>query len=490
MAGFDLGAVLRNVPNLDTNKREQIQYIDLEALDADKNNFYSVDGIEELASNIELFGLQQPIRVRVNPDKAGRYIVVSGHRRREALKLLVRDGNTKYMQVPCLVETETGSPELEELRLIMANSDSRQLSSAELSAQAERVEELLYKLKEQGVEFPGRMRDHVAEACKVSKSKLARLKVIRDKLAEPHFAEAYKNGELSESTAYTIARQPAEVQAEIYDYKIVRADKQIKYLYDNTVEDFVQKRNKVYARTCKINSDGKCNHQASFLEKINTAPPYTYVPCGNGVKCCGECSELAKCKYSCSHFEGKKAKLKEIKKAEGRKEKEEALQRDSLIVAQIKDYWERFSVALSNSGLDVDTFCAKLKMYYANDHKAYLSGTLDIKSNSNLPYGYVFDFGAAKAIKTAASTLGCSADYLLGLSDSLTASEPAKPKWHHGEPSQCGNYIAEFDGYGVLIVDTAYYNSYTKRWYYSDHDTLAHEELCTGWYPLPEDEHA
>lgn len=38
------------------------------------------------------------------------------------------------------------------------------------------------ELKEEGVEFPGRMRDHVAEACKVSKSKIARLKVIREGL--------------------------------------------------------------------------------------------------------------------------------------------------------------------------------------------------------------------------------------------------------------------------------------------------------------------
>ena len=40
---------------------------------------------------------------------------------------------------------------MSELRLIMANSDTRQLTSAEISQQAERVEMLLYQLKEEGV---------------------------------------------------------------------------------------------------------------------------------------------------------------------------------------------------------------------------------------------------------------------------------------------------------------------------------------------------
>lgn len=74
------------------------------------------------------------------------------------------------------------SPAMAELRLIYANADTRQLSSADIVKQAERVETLLYQLKEEGVAFPGRMRDHVAQACKISKSKLARLKVIQENL--------------------------------------------------------------------------------------------------------------------------------------------------------------------------------------------------------------------------------------------------------------------------------------------------------------------
>lgn len=45
-----------------------------------------------------------------------------------------------------------------ELQLIMANATTRDLTNAEISRQAARVEILLYQLKEEGQEFPGRMR--------------------------------------------------------------------------------------------------------------------------------------------------------------------------------------------------------------------------------------------------------------------------------------------------------------------------------------------
>jgi hypothetical protein len=141
-------------------------------------------------------------------------IIISGHRRRAAIRKLVEDGREDLRKIPCIRETGEGSAALQELRLIYANSDTRKLSDAEISKQAERVEALLYQLKEEGYEFPGRMRDHVAEACKVSASKLARLKVIRDGLIES-FSARYEQSQLAEQTAYTLARLPQETQQRI-----------------------------------------------------------------------------------------------------------------------------------------------------------------------------------------------------------------------------------------------------------------------------------
>lgn len=93
--GFDLASMLQDVSNLDTS-REQIEYIDISNIDEDPHNFYQLSKVEDLASNIELLGLQQPIRVRDNPDQPGRVIIVSGHRRRAALQLLVDEGKEQY----------------------------------------------------------------------------------------------------------------------------------------------------------------------------------------------------------------------------------------------------------------------------------------------------------------------------------------------------------------------------------------------------------
>ena len=145
---------------------EEILYVDLSLLDEDKDNFYTLSAVPDLASNIQICGLQQPIRVRKG--ESGRYTIVSGHRRRAALAQLVKEGHKEFAVVPCIVEADKVSDAMRELRLIFANSATREMTSGEKAKQAERVEMLLYRLKEEGVEFPGRMRDQVAAACKAS----------------------------------------------------------------------------------------------------------------------------------------------------------------------------------------------------------------------------------------------------------------------------------------------------------------------------------
>ena len=199
-----------SVPELGT-KQEQIEYIDIDLLMSDERNFYELTGIEELAASIELIGLQQPIRVRVKGDA---YVIVSGHRRKAALRHLVLDGREDLRLVPCIVETGQHSPAMEELRLIYANSDTRKMTNAEIAKQAERIKDLLYQLKEEGIEFPGRMRDHVAEACQISKSKLGRLEVIQKGLIS-NLRPMWESGTLPEVNAYRIAQESDHVQAEL-----------------------------------------------------------------------------------------------------------------------------------------------------------------------------------------------------------------------------------------------------------------------------------
>ena len=217
MARFDLASVLEQRPPIFDNVPEQgtmgqIEYIDLSMIDSDPNNFYELSGIDELASNIALCGLQQPILVRSGAN--GRVTIVSGHRRRAALQKLVDEGGEKWKKAPCIRQKPAQSEAMQELLLISANKDTRRMTSAELARQTERVEQLLYQLKEAGVEFPGRMRDHVAQICQVSKTKIGNLKVIREKLIS-NLKPAWEQGRLPESTALRIAQETDSVQLKL-----------------------------------------------------------------------------------------------------------------------------------------------------------------------------------------------------------------------------------------------------------------------------------
>lgn len=274
--------------------REQIEYIDIDRIDDDPRNFYELSGLDELAANIELLGLQQPIRVRPG-EEPGRYIIVSGHRRRAAVRQLVMDGHGELRDLPCIVERGQESAALQELRLIYANSDTRKMTASDIGKQAERVEALLYQLKEEGYDFPGRMRDYVAEACKVSKSKLARLNVIQKNLAKP-WRPAYEKGKLAESTAYALAQMPAERQQVIFD----GLKKQGEYptlVYESQVTIYGRKLAEAEQIQCKTYGNGPCLNHENMQTRIMGKESWDHNYCR---QCCDKCSNLAKCKYACS----------------------------------------------------------------------------------------------------------------------------------------------------------------------------------------------
>ncbi len=216
--GFNLadtfGAALQNVPNSGT---AQITPIDIDLLYADPKNFYRIDpdDVSRLADSISDVGVRQPLDVRPHPDLPGSYMVISGHRRRQAILQLVADGREDLRMVPCVVDTTEGTPEVWEYKLILGNAETRKLSDAELAEQAAHLTDVLYALKQQGYSFSGRMRDIVAEACQVSKSKLARLKVIQERLYDP-IRRGWEAGILSEASAYLLAQQDPKIQETVH----------------------------------------------------------------------------------------------------------------------------------------------------------------------------------------------------------------------------------------------------------------------------------
>lgn len=416
---FEMGDYLKTlaqpVSNSDTG-REQIEYIDVDLLDKDQNNFYQLSDLDALADNIATVGLQQPIRVRDGEN--GHVVIVSGHRRTAAIRKLVEEGRTDLRDVPCIRERGEASPALQELRLIYANSSTRDLSSAEISRQAEKVRELLYQLQEEGHEFPGRMRDHVAEACKISKSKLARLEKIQKGLASC-YRDAWEAGTLPEDTADALSSLPEYVQ------------ERIKRVCPKTTPSAgrirdTAKRGEYLAVSFKCPDGSTCTHMDKFFRHDLKAQ--SWEACG-GEKCCLKCRAGgahdpsgycgAACAEMCSKAREKYEKAKERKKAS---EAAAEMKAQSEAARRVQAESRRVVRAADAAGLGDE-----VKLHY--DY----GGSLTVGLLRSLSDGTALDSAVkcysrgilpwrADDVAKNAKTLHCSVDYLLGLTDEINST--------------------------------------------------------------------
>lgn len=176
-----------------------------------KNNFYSVENVEELKTSIEIFGVLQNLTVK--PLDKGKYEIISGHRRHKACTELVAEGKTEFEYVPCGIQSERDEIK-EHILLIMTNSTARELTDWEKMKQAEELRKNFEILKKRE-NLPGRVRDLVAEALNTSSTQIARLSAIENNLT-PEFKEKFKEGRIGTSAAYELSGMSEEQQKQAY----------------------------------------------------------------------------------------------------------------------------------------------------------------------------------------------------------------------------------------------------------------------------------
>ena len=434
---FDITSVLQSVSGPDT---EQIEYIDLDRIDPDPENFYSLDRLDRLAGNIELIGLQQPLRVRPGTE-AGRYTIVSGHRRRAAI-MMIRDGGSDQFSrgVPCIVEYGEASETMRKLRLIYANASTRVMTAAEISKQAEETEMLLYRLKEEGVEFPGRMRDHVAEACRVSRTKLARLHAIRHKL-DPGLLSYFDRGELNEEAAYQLSRLPEHIQHEAAQR--LENGKQKKLPIANVVEKVNRNLETYQAEMpCRSHAGGPdCHHKDEKILRSIFAP-YDWQVCDAGA-CCRDCYHWKDCSRACQECKDRR-KLEKDVEAEKEAERKKASEGEQQVFRTMrKKQAQRLLKLLDDAGMkDKDTLPARFSW---NDGIA--AGK--IRKAAAGDFGDEHYYGSSWEIipegctqlKRWADALGCTTDFLLERTDDPKPAAAAEAKWSTGTPTEPGEFV-------------------------------------------------
>lgn len=218
---FNLTQLL-NSNSREVNKSEEeemktlnfnIKNIDIDHIVPAKENFYSVDDIENIKQSIELLGIEQNLIVeRIDRDN---YKLVAGHRRYFASKALVEEGKEEFRILPCKIKSKSeDNTLLNKLTMIMTNSTTRELTDWEKMQQSIEVEEIINQLKKEN-NIKGRTRDLLSEILNISSSQLGRYKAINNNLIE-ELQEEFKNNNINYSVAYKASQLTKEYQLKAF----------------------------------------------------------------------------------------------------------------------------------------------------------------------------------------------------------------------------------------------------------------------------------
>ena len=492
---FNLGDYLKDAAPMSESDTEQITRVPLESIDPDPNNFYSLEGLGELAANIETVGLLDPLRVRPSGE---RYTIVSGHRRRAALQLLRDSGCERWRDgVPCIIELGEASDAMRELRLIFANSSTRVMSPADLSKQAERVTQLLYELKEQGVEFPGSMRAHVAEACKVSQSKLARLHAIRGKLVT-ELLQRFDRGEVPEETAYQLSRLPEDLQQAVAAELEEGRRKALPRAW--TVEEVIKRLGDLQAPiSCRAHAGGPDCHNVTQRIVRSVWAPGSWDIC-DGKRCCMDCPGKGSCSGACREAKDRaKLEAAEAKEKKAEEERRAEQARDAKLLG-IRARCRELLPLIEAAGLeDGEKIFDSYMAAKAGEVRDWAEGRFDGKGWYSAE---AVQPSRVEELRSMASKLGVSMGRLLGeeptnsvmppkRSETMSESDtpdPTAPVWEPGTPFSRGWYVCWAQWVGSRVPwDPDYELLYWggRGWAETVDDEPDEDYVVTAWSRIP-----
>lgn len=192
-----------------------LQEIELGRLVPNPQNFYPAPQgkeLDELIASILANGLLEPLTV-VPAATTGKYRVISGHSRLMALQYAVQQ-DARLKSVPCRVLPNL--TEAQEMCAIIEANRQRVKSPALLAQEAKQLTELYRQRKASGEELPGRIRDRVAAALKVSPTKLGNVSAIENGLRLPALRDLWALGNIPEDAALEIARLDEDAQRTLH----------------------------------------------------------------------------------------------------------------------------------------------------------------------------------------------------------------------------------------------------------------------------------
>ena len=200
---------------LDNKSDFDLRFIEIDKIVPNPNNFYELNGIKELSENIKEFGLNQNLEVvEIHDNGEKKYRLIGGHRRFEAIKLLINDGDDRFKKVPCKVNRSLNEIE-EQLRLIKSNSDTRELTPQEKREQMKQLIEL-YKKKQEITGEKINIKKEVAAASGTYPKTVERYDNINNRLID-ELKEYFDSSKITFTDAYNFATLTEDAQLAILD---------------------------------------------------------------------------------------------------------------------------------------------------------------------------------------------------------------------------------------------------------------------------------
>lgn len=468
---FDMSEFLtpvESVPESDTTREIAVDDI----LDNPRNFYPRPDNaaLAELMESIRANGLLEPPTVVAAGE--GKYRLISGHSRMAAVRLLASsrdEGEAKrFAAVLCRVLPDM-TPEQEECAVIEANRQ-RLKSPALLAQEAERLTAMYIRRREAGEELPGRIRDRVAEAMQVNKTKLANLSAIKNGLKVPGIVARWEKQELPEAAALEIARMDIDTQYRLLDWVI---DNHRSYTIKD-VQEFMKSRAKDAQavedekyiellghireslerelRGCKNREEGIETLKKAFRWAGGGSKEFDWQGEAKGLRMCGEDRKYILRPWATvwdmlaamSMQDGPVQASKTREKAKSKEERNEELLALRWYESDVEPPDGAHIVFIDENGVA--------------DEDVYVSGRLES--------------GWADWEEVVLWTLYPD--------DPAQPETVGEPEWRTGEPPKSGEYYACFD-IGKNACRLATWSGWD--WRFVGGATI--EAPCLGWWPLP-----
>lgn len=199
---------LELMPEDKQDAAHEVKYINVGQLVPNPDNFYHIGDLSGLKASILADGgvLQNLV---VEPRNDGTYMIISGHRRCQAVKELLDEGADVDVDLPCRIETNHDKAEEQ---LVNLNRTSRVLTPWEDILQVQYVDKIATEKRERGT-IQETKRQYMQRVLGMSSGAIARRTAIYHNLITD-LQEKMKNGKLGVSVAYELCQlHPEDQQA-------------------------------------------------------------------------------------------------------------------------------------------------------------------------------------------------------------------------------------------------------------------------------------